>query len=179
VCATAQRIAWRLTHTAAAAAQADGACAHLDVDVEDRGLAGCLHGAHGRDGSAVEVAMNLGVLQERAGGDLLLHGVARHKVVVHPFHLARPRRARGVADSEAKHAGMALHEPCDERALAHTRWPHNYHRPQARQLSRLGRRGRLAGTRGHRCCGGSCRRRLGRFQCPACRLWVVQAEQLC
>lgn len=72
-----------------------------------------------RSGSSPCRRAHLGMLQELALSHCLLYHLPGGEVVVHAILLPGAGPTRGVADAEAKAAGMVRHEPGDEGALAH------------------------------------------------------------
>jgi hypothetical protein len=66
-----------------------------------------------------EPTRHLGVLDELARGNQLLHLLARHEVVVHAILLARPRRARRMRHGEAELRRERILCPSDVPTQAH------------------------------------------------------------
>ena len=92
----------------------------LHVHADDDVLAGLQRGADRLPRDAVEVAVDLGVLEQLAGGDLLQELLARHEVVVDALVLSLAGGAGGHRRG-AHHGLAAIDGAVDHGVLADTR----------------------------------------------------------
>mmetsp|Transcript_16768 Transcript_16768/g.50012 ORF Transcript_16768/g.50012 Transcript_16768/m.50012 type:complete len:219 (-) Transcript_16768:53-709(-) len=108
----------------------------LHVDIQDADAARLSDLLDGGARGAVEVAVHVRVLEEVPRLHHLLHRAQLCEVVRNTVLLSRPRRAGGVGDTEAEGAGEVLHEPRNQRPLAHARRPSHHQRAHGHGLER-------------------------------------------
>lgn len=91
---------------------------YLDINIENADLSTLDDIDDGIDGSTINVAMNIGMLNKQASIDILCDLLLGHEVVVNAVDLSLSGLASGVADTETKRIRIFGHELVDEAALS-------------------------------------------------------------